>query len=261
MEPGAPSVASVSGDSDVLPQLDARRDALVLDIDGTIIDIAPTPESVIVPESLRLSLSRLCERLEGALALSSGRTIAAIDELFAPLKFVASGCHGAELRLDPHGHLQRCAAPLSSAEQAAFADIARLDPRIRIEDKVYTFAIHYREVPELEDTLFAMVNTRVHELKSNLEVMSGKAVIEIKEPGFNKGTGLRRIMDAAPFAGRRPVFLGDDVTDEDAFAALPEFSGLGISVGRLLPGASRSVRSPSDVRNWLARMVDLGQTP
>jgi trehalose 6-phosphate phosphatase len=165
------------------------------------------------------------------------------------------------LRLDPHGALQRYAAPLSSAEKAAFADIAKLDPRLRTEDKVYTFAIHYRAVPELEDTLFAMVNTRVHELESNLEVMSGKAVIEIKEPGFDKGTGLRHIMEAAPFAGRRPVFLGDDVTDEDAFAALPAFSGLGISVGRLLPGASGTVGSPAEVRNWLARMADAGRAP
>ncbi len=261
MGPKTSSATSRSGNSDALPQLDAQRDALVLDIDGTIIDIAPTPESVIVPESLKLSLSRLCETLGGALALSSGRTIAAIDELFAPLKFVAAGCHGAELRLDPHTPLQHCAAPLSSAEKAVFAEIGKLDPRIRTEDKVYTFAIHYRSAPELEDTLFAMVNTRVHELESNLEVMSGKAVIEIKEPGFNKGTGLRRIMEIAPFAGRRPVFLGDDVTDEDAFAVLPEFSGLGISVGRLLPGASCTVRSPADVRDWLARMADGGRTP
>jgi trehalose 6-phosphate phosphatase len=252
---------SGSGNSQALPQLDAQRDALILDIDGTIIDIAPTPESVIVPESLKLNLSRLCARMGGALALSSGRTIAAIDELFAPLKFVAADCHGAELRLDPHGPLQRCAAPLSSAEKAAFADIGKLDPRIRTEDKVYTFAIHYRSVPELEDTLFAMVNTRVHELESNLEVLSGKAVIEIKEPGFNKGTGLRHIMKDAPFAGRRPIFLGDDVTDEDAFAVLPEFSGVGISVGRLLPGASGTVRSPADVRDWLARMADVSRTP
>lgn len=260
MDPEAAPVAPASGDSGVLPQLDAQRDALVLDIDGTIIDIAPTPESVIVPESLKLSLSRVSERLGGALALSSGRTIAAIDELFAPLKFVAAGCHGAELRLDPHGEVRRYAAPLTSAEKAAFADVAKLDPRIRTEDKVYTFAIHYRRVPELENTLFAMVETRVHEMDGNLEVMSGKAVIEIKEPGFNKGTGLHHIMDAAPFGGRRPVFLGDDVTDEDAFAVLPEFSGLGISVGRLLPGASGMVQSPADVRNWLAHMADGDRT-
>lgn len=239
-----------------LPALDFAQDALLLDIDGTIIDIAPTPEAVFVPETLKLHLSQMRERLSGALALISGRTLSAIDELFAPLKFVAAGCHGAELRFDPHGQVMRPAPLLTTAERAQIAEIAKLDPRIRLEDKHYTMAIHYRLAPELENTLFGAVNGLLQKLPANLEVICGKDVIEIKLPGFDKGTGLRSIMQQTPFAGRHPIFVGDDTTDEDALAALPEFNGLGISVGRLLPGARACVRSPRDVRHWLARLTE-----
>jgi trehalose 6-phosphate phosphatase len=239
-----------------LPALDFAADALLLDIDGTIIDIAPTPEAVFVPESLRLHLSHLRELLGGALALISGRTLAAIDELFLPLNFVAAGCHGAELRLKPDGSVSRPAPLLTTAERAQIAEIAKLDPRIRLEDKHYTMAIHYRLAPELENTLFGAVNGMLEKLPANLEVICGKDVIEIKLPGFDKGTGLKAIMREPPFAGRRPIFLGDDTTDEDAFAALPDFGGLGISVGRLLPGARGCVLSPRDVRHWLARTTE-----
>jgi trehalose 6-phosphate phosphatase len=238
-----------------LPSLDLGRDALLLDIDGTIIDIAPTPEAVVVPETLKLSLSRLREELSGALALISGRTLGAIDELFTPLRFTAAADHAAEIRLEPGGDVKHCAAPLTPAEKAAFAPIAKLDPRLRIEDKVYTLAIHYRLVPELGDTVIAAMQDAAAKLHENLRVLSGKAVVEVKRPGFNKGTGLREIMQHPPFAGRRPVFFGDDVTDEDALAMLPKFSGLGISVGQLLPGAARQVSSPAEVRQWLAELV------
>ncbi|HEX3651419.1 MAG TPA: trehalose-phosphatase [Rhizomicrobium sp.] len=239
----------------LLPSLDLMRDALFLDIDGTMIDIAPTPEAVVVPESLKLSLSRLREALGGALALISGRTLGAIDELFAPLKFTAAADHAAEIRLQPAGRVKHCAAPLSSAEKAAFAPVVKLDPRLRIEDKVYTLAVHYRLAPELGDTVIAAMRDTAAELHESLRVLCGKAVVEVKRHGFNKGTGLREIMLHPPFAGRRPIFLGDDVTDEDALAVLPEFSGLGISVGRLLPGATRQISSPAEVRLWLAQLV------
>jgi trehalose 6-phosphate phosphatase len=237
------------------PSLNFARDALFLDIDGTIIDIAPTPEAVVVPESLKLNLSRLHEELGGALALISGRTLGAIDELFTPLKFTAAADHAAEIRLEPGGDVKHCAAPLTPAEKAAFAPIAKLDRRLRIEDKVYTLAIHYRLAPELGDTVIATMKDTAAKLHENLRILCGKAVVEVKKRGFNKGTGLREIMQHPPFAGRRPIFFGDDVTDEDALAVLPEYSGLGISVGRLLPGAERQVSSPEAVRVWLAQLV------
>jgi trehalose 6-phosphate phosphatase len=249
------SVMQESRMEPALPSLDFARDALFLDIDGTIVDIAPTPEAVVVPESLKLSLSRLREELSGALALISGRTLGAIDELFTPLKFTAAADHAAEIRLEPGGDVKHRAAPLSSAEKAAFAAIARLDPRLRIEDKVYTLAIHYRLVPELGDAVIAAMQDTAAKLDENLRVLCGKAVVEVKRSGFNKGTGLREIMQHPPFAGRRPVFFGDDVTDEDALAMLSKFSGLGISVGQVLPGAVRQTSSPAEVRRWLAELV------
>src|ERR1043166_286029 len=237
-----------------LPALDRARDALFLDIDGTIVDIAPTPEAVCVPESLKRDLSRLNALLDGAVALVSGRTLASVDALFAPIELSAVGCHGAEIRRRPESKIESRGEPLPAPIKAAFADIGKLDPRIRLEDKHYTFAIHYRRAPELENEVFGMVNAKLNALDRELEVMCGKAVIEIKSSGFNKGTGLHDLMQYEPFAGRRPVFFGDDTTDEDAFARLPEFGGVGISVGRSLPGASSFVRSPLDVRHWLAEL-------
>jgi len=242
------------------PALDFNRDALFLDIDGTIIDIAPTPEAVVVPESLKVSLSRISERLGGALALVSGRTLSAIDELFAPLKFTAAGAHGAELRFEPNGAVERCAIPLTAVEKAAFADLQKLDPKIRIEDKVYTLAVHYRLAPHLESQIIAEVKERIRKLREDLKVLCGKYVVEVKTRGFNKGTGICHIMEHPPFAGRHPIFFGDDVTDEDGFAVLPKLSGIGISVGRLLPGATAFVPSASAVRDWLAALAGIHES-
>ena len=152
------------GSFPAFPQLDFARDALFLDIDGTIIDIAPTPEAVVVPESLKLSLSRIREMMDGALALISGRTLPAIDELFVPLKFAAAGAHGAEVRGEPEGPVERCATPLTIAERAAIAPVAKLDPRLRLEDKGYSMAVHYRSAPELESKVIGTVREEVSRL-------------------------------------------------------------------------------------------------
>jgi trehalose 6-phosphate phosphatase len=243
--------------SDGFPAVDFSGDALFLDIDGTLIDIAPTPESVMVPESLKLSLVRVREQLAGALAVISGRTLSAIDDLFAPVKFAAAGAHGAEIRLGPNGEVERYAPILGSADKAALAEIVKLDPRLRLEDKVYTMAIHYRLAPELEDAVFEAVKREVGKLQENLRILRGKAVIEVKHRGFNKGTGLCELMKHFPFAGRRPIFLGDDTTDQDAMEVMPHFAGLGISVGQRLAGAHRQVSSPAEVRRWLAGLAGL----
>ena len=242
---------------DGFPAIDFSTDALFLDVDGTLIDIAATPESVVVPESLKLSLTRLRQSLDGALAVISGRTLSAIDELFAPVKFAAASAHGAEVRARPDGEVERCAPILGVAERAALASVAKLDPRLRVEDKVYTVAIHYRLAPELEDTVIAAVEADVGKLQENLRILRGKAVVEVKPRGFNKGTGLCELMKDAPFAGRRPIFFGDDVTDQDAMAALPQFGGLGISVGQRLVGATREVSCSAEVRRWLAELAGL----
>jgi len=239
-----------------LPNVNADSNALLLDIDGTIIDIAPTPDAVSVPDSLKLHLSRIQVRLSGALALVSGRSIAAIDVLFAPLRFCAIGCHGAEIRRGAAQAIETEGPAISSSAKARFAEIGSLDPRIRIEDKYFTLAIHYRLVPELENIIFGMVHERLAMSNEDLRVLCGKDVIEIETGDFSKGTGLRKLMEHAPFNGRRPIYLGDDTTDEYAFAVLPEFGGIGVSVGLMLPGAQACSQTPSDVRRWLAEIAE-----
>jgi trehalose 6-phosphate phosphatase len=235
--------------------IDLASDAIALDIDGTLIDIAPTPEDVVVPDSLRASLKTLSPLLGGALAFCSGRTLAAVDALFAPLKLAAVGCHGAEVRHGPDAPVVATAPPIPEAVKRAFADVPQRLPGVRVEDKTYTLAFHYRIVPEQEQGLLDILKSRLPGVDSELVELHGKGIVELKGRGFNKGTGLAALMARAPFAGRRPVYLGDDRTDEDVFAVLGRYNGLGISVGSLLKGASAQFAAPADVRAWLARLA------
>jgi trehalose 6-phosphate phosphatase len=236
--------------------IDYRRTAILLDVDGTLLDLAPTPHDVRVPSTLRRTLERLHESTGGALALVSGRSLSDIDLIFKPLKLSAIGGHGAEIRLANSSGT--CAgAPLLDEElKERFTDIAALAPEIIVEDKGYSVAIHYRLVPHkkraIEDAVAAICADLAPD---SLEVLPGKAVLEIKKSGFSKGTAIRELMAHPPFAGRRPVFVGDDTTDETAFAVMPEFNGLAISVGRMVPGVARRFETPSDVRRWLERIA------
>jgi trehalose 6-phosphate phosphatase len=236
-------------------ELDFARDALFTDIDGTLIDIAPTPEQVVFPESLRTALGELSPRLGGALAFCTGRTLAAADKLFAPLNLAALGCHGAEIRNAPDAPIVDVVPPLPDSVRETFADVATLLPGIRIEDKHFTLAFHYRLAPQHEAALFAILAQRMPGLGVELVELRGKAIVELKSPDFNKGTGLRELMRRAPFAGRRPIYLGDDRTDEDVFAVLKDFGGVGISVGAVLKGASREMAAPQDVRDWISQLA------
>jgi trehalose 6-phosphate phosphatase len=137
-----------------------------------------------------------------------------------------------------------------------FAAIARLDPEIIIEDKDYSIAIHYRLAPDKKRAIEDAINRVIADLPPQwVEVLPGKAVVEIKKLGFNKGTAIRELMSHPPFAGRRPVFVGDDTTDETAFAVMPEFDGLAISVGRMVAGVAKRFETPNDVRRWLERIA------
>ena len=235
---------------------DLNRLAVLLDVDGTLLDIAPTPKEVVVSRGLPQTLARLRNRLGGALALVSGRQIAELDEFFAPLRLAAVGGHGAEMRPVADGAVVCCrAAPLDPVFKERLKDIAAIHPGVLTEDKGYSFALHYRLVPKQGLSL-------VHDIKHayetwgdrSLQLLTGKAVLEIKQAAFNKGTGVRELMTYPPFAGRAPIFVGDDHTDEDAFAVMPEFNGQAMSVGRKLPGVDKYFEAPADVRLWLERM-------
>jgi trehalose 6-phosphate phosphatase len=237
--------------------IDIRKTAILLDIDGTLLDLAPTPHDVRVPPTLRRTLERLQQCTGGALALVSGRSLADIDLIFKPLKLSAVGGHGAEIRQSANGSADRNAMlPLDEDLKQQLAYIARLDPEIIIEDKDFSLAIHYRLAPDKKRAIEDAVAAIVDELPpSSIEVLPGKGVVEIKKIGFNKGTAIRELMSHPPFAGRRPVFVGDDTTDETAFAVMPEFDGLAVSVGRMVPGVGKRFETPSDVRRWLERIA------
>jgi trehalose 6-phosphate phosphatase len=241
-----------------LPSANLRDVAVLLDIDGTILDIAPTPGAVIVPASLRQTLTRLSRETAGALALVSGRSLSDIDALFAPLRLPAIGGHGAELRLAPNDARETANAhPLDGRLRNRLAELADGAPGILVEDKGYSLAVHYRLAPEQEGRVKAAVAAiQADWPKEPIEVLPGKSVVEIKPTGFHKGAAIRELMRHKPFAGRRPIFIGDDTTDESAFAVMPEFNGIGLSVGRTMPGAVHCFPAPSDVRRWLEHLSD-----
>jgi len=228
--------------------------AFLLDIDGTLLDIAPTPDAVIVGDALLQTLSRLQERSRAALALVSGRALDQIDRLFAPLQLPAIGGHGAEFR-PIVGEPVSPPAPLDTDLRRRLAALGSIDPGIRIEDKGYALAVHYRLAPDRQQTVEAAVAAICAEATADsLEILPGKAVVEIKAGGFNKGSAVRRLMSVPPFAGRRPLFVGDDKTDETVFAVLPELGGVGFSVGSALPGVADYFEAPCDVRHWLEQL-------
>jgi trehalose 6-phosphate phosphatase len=237
-------------------QFDFARTAFLLDVDGTILDIAATPQSVVVPRSLCQSLGELHAKTNGALALVSGRLIGDLDHLFAPLKLPAIGGHGAELRLTSDNAVQtNYYAPISPTLKLQLTMIADLDPGIIFEDKGSSVALHYRLAPRREHAIKSKVAAVLdHDLTSRLEMLCGKSVVEIKPSDYNKGAAVRALMKLSPFAQRSPLFIGDDTTDESVFNILPALGGRGASVGRPMRGADRIFKTPREVRNWLAHL-------
>src|SRR3954453_10134999 len=232
--------------------------ALLLDIDGTLLDFAPTPREVWVPPGLAKTLNRLVERTSGALALVSGRSLNDIDLIFAPSEFPAGGGHGAEMRLSGEGEAVAAhAPPMDKDLKKRLAAIAQLSPGILLEDKGYSLALHYRLAPHAEKAIYEAVSLIRADLpNAPIEVLPGKQVCEIKHSGFTKATGVQELMMHEPFKGRRPFFIGDDVTDESVFGIMPDLDGLAFSVGRRAKGVAGHFDAPSDVREFLAHLLD-----
>ena len=232
--------------------------AILLDIDGTLLDLAPTPREVWVPPGLARTLNRLLARTNGALALVSGRSLNDIDLIFAPEQFPAVGGHGAEMRIGTDNEaVASHAPPLDKELKRRLAAIARLSPGILLEDKGYSLALHYRLAPHAEKAIYAAVSLIRADLpNAPIEVLPGKCVCEIKHSGFTKATGVHELMTHEPFRGRRPLFIGDDVTDESVFAIMPDLDGLAFSVGRRAKGVAGHFDSPDDVRQFLAHLLD-----
>jgi trehalose 6-phosphate phosphatase len=232
--------------------------AILLDIDGTLLELAPTPREVFVPEGLSHTLNSLLRLTSGALALVSGRSLNDIDLIFAPDQFPVVGGHGAEMRLaTTSGAVPRNAPPMDQELKRSLAAIAKLSPGILLEDKGYSLALHYRLAPQAETAIYEAVSRiRAEWPGAPFEVLPGKCVCEIKQTGFTKASGVRELMAHAPFKGRRPLFIGDDVTDETVFAIMPEMRGLAFSVGRRAEGVDGHFDAPRDVRAFLAKLVE-----
>ena len=206
--------------------------ALFFDVDGTLVAIEQEPAAVVVPAELRDTLQRLVDGTGGAVALVSGRPIEQLDRLFAPLEFSASGLHGLERRLLP-GATERLSPEqgrLDVARQELHA-FAEAHPGTFVEDKGLTLALHYRMAPEHREAAARMVRTLVDDEPGGLALLEGKMVFELKPPGYDKGRAIAAFMQDPPFHGRRPIFAGDDVTDEAGFLAINAMKGMSIKVG------------------------------
>ena len=221
------------------------RAALLLDLDGTLLDIAPTPDSVVVPEGLLDALRRLVVRLDGALAVISGRPVAQVDALLHSIPTAVAGEHGGATRFAPGAALERVPLPGAPPEWLAAAErIAAANPGVLLERKERGFVLHYRGVsvlgPALKTELEALIGS-----SQEFALMQARKAWEIKPRGADKGTAVTALMARAPFAGRLPIFIGDDVTDEDGMAVARAMGGAGLRVGE-------AFRDPAAVREWLA---------
>ena len=259
----ATEAPALVGDFDPHTISDPDGLAVLLDIDGTLIELAPTPQEVRVPASLKHTLSRLRGRLGGALALVSGRPLSDIDNLFKPLLVAAVGGHGAENRLDASGAIaHRDAGPMNAEVKRLLLAIAEGTPGVLAEDKGYSLALHYRLAPDSERLVHdSVVRICTDFAQAHLEILPGKSMFEVKPRGFSKGIAVRELMQQYPFRGRRPIFIGDDVTDESVFRVMPEFGGLAFSVGRRLAWTHGDFGTPREVRHWLYSLIAPAGTP
>jgi trehalose 6-phosphate phosphatase len=230
--------------------------ALFLDVDGTLLDIAETPYAVVVPAGLVELLGALERGLGGAIALVSGRSLAALDQLFHPLRLPAAGQHGLERRgVDGSVRREGIAVDALDRVRQRLAGVEAELPGLLIEDKGATVAVHYRRSPAPEGQVMLRVDDAVRDLDSQLELLAGKKVFEIRPRGAGKDKVIESFMAEPPFRGRTPVFAGDDRTDEQGFAAVNRLGGHSIHVGEQASGARHRLASPAAVREWLAAVA------
>lgn len=223
--------------------------AVFLDIDGTLLDIAPSPQAVVVPSDLMESLTQLRETVDGALAFVSGRTLGEIDRLFAPLRTPAAAEHGAVVRL-PSGDIEEAHVAVPPEWRTRLSQLADQHPGVLIEEKAHSIVAHYRQAPDAESIAHRTVSEIAAGASNRFEVLPARMAYEICGRNVSKGAAVRRLMRVAPFAGRKPIYVGDDVTDEPAIAAAQETGGLGLHVVRDFNG------QPARVRAWIKSLSE-----
>lgn len=230
-----------------VPEIEAGW-ALFLDLDGTLIDLAPTPDSVVVPPGLTVALAVLARRLDGALAIVTGRARTTVDALLAPLVLPGGFGHGAELR-DATGHCRSDSAimPLPPSWVDDLSDSIRAWPGVLLERKPHGLALHFRTAPEYGEAAHAALTALLRGHEAHFALLPAHMAYEIRPRLATKGRAVDALMAGAPFRGRRPVFVGDDVTDEDGMQAARRHGGFGLHVGQDFR------YGPAEVRAWVAR--------
>ncbi|MGX9962299.1 trehalose-phosphatase [Roseomonas sp. F4] len=219
--------------------------ALFLDFDGTLVEIAARPDAVVVPPDLPGLLERLSAHLGGALAIVSGRPLAELDH-FLPIAIAKAGNHGAALRPVPDGAVEQLALTSPPAAwRARVGEFAERFPGAFIEDKAHGFVLHYRQAPDAGAEAGALLTSLVAEAPENFTLLPAHMAWEVTPRGVSKGTAVAYLMARDPFAGRVPVFIGDDVTDEAGMAVAREVGGLGLRL-------QDSFGTPQRFRDWLA---------
>ena len=230
-----------------------RDQALFLDFDGTLVEIAPAPDLVQIPAKLPGLLGELADRLDGAVAVVSGRPLAELTRMLAPFAGAMAGQHGLERRRSD-GSTIRCATqPELGQIRPAIAGFAARHDGVILEDKGGSLALHYRQAPSLEAVCRTLLRRAACASGGALEAVAGKMVIELMPRSGGKGRAITEFLAEAPFHGRVPVFIGDDTTDEHGFAAVNRLGGISVRVGDGVTMARHCLATVDDVLSWLAR--------
>ena len=244
-----------------LPPEQSANCAYFFDLDGTLAEIKPFPNQVVVPKTILQCLHQLATQNADALALISGRSMVELDALTTPFRFPLAGVHGAERRdINGQTHIVNLPEGIEREAGALLHAALVMLPGATLETKGMAFALHYRQAPEHEAALVTLAE-RITRKWPQLALQHGKCVVEIKPKGSNKGDAIAAFMQEAPFAGRIPVFFGDDLTDETGFAVVNRAGGISVKVGSGPTQATWRLDGVRDVWHWLEKNNSSQQEP
>lgn len=229
--------------------------AFFFDLDGTLAEIKPHPDQVSIPSDVRNLLQKLSGMNNGALALVSGRSMVELDKLATPFQFPLAGVHGAERRdINGNNHVVALPEELVTSLHLRLEQALAKMPGTELEPKGMAFALHYRQAPEYEQQVLQLAQSLAQQ-HEELALQPGKCVVELKPKGINKGAAVAAFLKEAPFAGRTPVFVGDDLTDEAGFHTVNAVNGVSIKVGQGETQAKWRLASVQEVHAWLEELV------
>jgi trehalose 6-phosphate phosphatase len=251
------SLASPASGPDVTAE--TRSEALLLDFDGTLVEIAETPDETVVPRTLVHLLGSLETAFDGAVAIVTGRTVTEIDRFLHPLRLVIAGVHGGALRLSADTVVERLADPITADVFERVTRTARTIEGVMVEYKGSSIAVHWRSVPGAAAFIEAELRHALSEVagETDLILTRGRRVFEIVPKHVSKGAAVAAICDLPAFRGRRPIMIGDDVSDESAFEAVERLGGIALRVaGEHFTDELADFRGPEQVRAWLATLVE-----